>query len=89
VASSGDTGSNTRKLLQQPEMLAAKIREEAAELADAVDEEAIVAEAADLLYFLLVKATSAGVGLDEVQAELDTRERRVTRRPMLAKELPT
>jgi phosphoribosyl-ATP pyrophosphohydrolase len=88
VANSGDPGSNTRKLLEQPELLASKIREEAAELAEAAEHEAVVAETADLLYFLLVKATSAGVGLDEILEELDARGKRVTRRPMLAKERP-
>ena len=46
----------------------------------------MVAEAADLLYFLLVKAVASGVPLDEIESELDRRERRVTRRPMTVKE---
>ena len=81
-----DPASNTRKLLQDPALLAAKIREEAAELAGAEDRTQVVAEAADLLYFLMVKAAAAGVGLDEIEAELDHRARRVTRRPMVAKD---
>jgi len=79
--------SNTRKLLDDPVLLAAKIREEADELAETGDRERMVAEAADLLYFLLVKTAAAGVGLDEIEIELDRRERRVTRRPMTAKEI--
>jgi phosphoribosyl-ATP pyrophosphohydrolase/phosphoribosyl-AMP cyclohydrolase/histidinol dehydrogenase len=43
-------------------------------------------EAADLLYFLLVRTTAAGIGLEQIEAELDRRERRVTRRPMVAKD---
>ncbi|HLF61770.1 MAG TPA: phosphoribosyl-ATP diphosphatase [Acidimicrobiia bacterium] len=78
--------SNTRKLLHDPTLLAAKIREEADELAEAADGEQVMAEAADLLYFLLVKTASSGVSLDEVETELDRRERRVTRRPMTSKE---
>ena len=86
LASGEDPDSNTRKLLDDPSLLAAKIREEAAELAGTEDRNQVVAEAADLLYFLMVKTAAAGVGLDEIEAELDHRERRVTRRPMLAKE---
>ena len=58
----------------------------AAELAEATGPEAVTREAADLLYFLLVKTTATGIGLDRVEAELDRRELRVTRRPMAAKE---
>jgi phosphoribosyl-ATP pyrophosphohydrolase len=79
--------SNTWKLLEDPVLLAAKIREEAAELAETGDRERVVAEAADLLYFLLVKAAAAGVSLAEIEIELDRREKRVTRRPMTAKEI--
>jgi phosphoribosyl-ATP pyrophosphohydrolase/phosphoribosyl-AMP cyclohydrolase/histidinol dehydrogenase len=49
----------------------------------------VIHESADLLYFLLVRATAAGVGLDAIEAELDRRERRVTRRPMSAKDDPS
>ncbi|HLF43582.1 MAG TPA: phosphoribosyl-ATP diphosphatase [Acidimicrobiia bacterium] len=81
-----DPASNTQTLLGDPVLLAAKIREEADELAETGDRERVVAEAADLLYFLLVKTAAAGVGLDEIETELDRREKRVTRRPMTAKE---
>jgi phosphoribosyl-ATP pyrophosphohydrolase len=87
LAIGDDPTSNTRKLLHDPPLLAAKIREEADELADTEDRTQVVAEAADLLYFLMVKTASAGVGLDEIEAELARRERRVTRRPMAAKDL--
>jgi phosphoribosyl-ATP pyrophosphohydrolase len=82
-----DPDSNTRRLLDDPSLLGAKIREEAAELAEAEDRLQVVAEAADLLYFLTVKAAAAGITLDEVEAELDRRERRVRRRPMATKGL--
>jgi phosphoribosyl-ATP pyrophosphohydrolase/phosphoribosyl-AMP cyclohydrolase len=81
-----DHASNTRKLLSDPNLLSAKIREEASELAQVATTEAVIEEAADLLYFLLVKTTAAGVTLDQVESELDRRERRVTRRPMQAEE---
>lgn len=86
LTAGADPASNTQRLLDDPELLAAKIREEADELALTSQHDRVVAEAADLLYFLLVKASAAGVSLEEVEAELDRRERRVTRRPMTAKE---
>jgi phosphoribosyl-ATP pyrophosphohydrolase len=86
VARAGEAASNTRKLLGDPGLLAAKLNEEAAELGAAESPDEVINETADLLYFLLVKARAAGVDLDEVASELDRRERRVTRRPMTAKE---
>ncbi len=86
VAQSADPGSNTRKLLADPALLAAKLREEADELADAEDREQVVHEGADLLYFLLVRSVAAGIGIDDLARELDRRERLVTRRAMTAKE---
>lgn len=86
ISESSDPSSNTRLLLDDPKLLAAKLREEAAELGAATDTDQVIHESADLLYFLLVRATAAGVGLDAIEAELDRRERRVTRRPMSAKD---
>lgn len=86
IARSPGRGSNTARLIEDPGLLAAKLEEEARELASAPDAESVISEAADLAYFLMVKLAGAGVGLDEVAAELDRRELKVTRRPMLAKE---
>ena len=77
---------NTSLLLGDPDLLGAKLTEEARELADAGTHAEVVGEAADVLYFSLVKAVSAGVHLDEIIAELDRREMRIRRRPMSAKE---
>lgn len=82
VATVPPTGSNTAKLLDDPDLLAAKLTEEAGELARAASPEEVVHEAADLIYFALVKATAAGVSVAAVEAELDSRERRISRRPM-------
>jgi phosphoribosyl-ATP pyrophosphohydrolase len=87
IAESDDPASNTRKLLADPRLLAAKLGEEAAELAVANGTDDVIEEAADLLYFLLVRATAAGIGLEQIEAELDRRERRVTRRPMIPKDV--
>jgi phosphoribosyl-ATP pyrophosphohydrolase len=86
LALAGDPASNTRRLIDDPGLLAAKLTEEATELAGADSKQEVIHEAADLLYFLLVRAHAAGVGLGDVVDELDRRERRVSRRPMSAKE---
>lgn len=73
-------GSYTARLLADPALLAAKLREEADELARAECREDVVWEAADLLYFALVKLAAAGIRLAEVERHLDRRARKVTRR---------
>ncbi|MCU0862329.1 MAG: HisA/HisF-related TIM barrel protein [Planctomycetes bacterium] len=78
------TPSNTARLLRDPSLLEAKLVEEAHELA-AVDAD-VRHEAADLFYFALVRMAAAGVGLADVAAELDRRERRVSRRACSNKE---
>jgi phosphoribosyl-ATP pyrophosphohydrolase len=78
-------GSGTARLLSDPALLAAKLKEEAAELARADSPPDVVHEAADLLYFALVKAQSVGLSLSDVVAELELRNRRLSRRPMAAK----
>jgi len=87
IAEEGTLG-NTTRLLGDPALLAAKIREEANELCVAAAHEDVIAEAADLLYFTLVKAAAAGVTLEDIAGELDRRELKVSRRPMEAKEVP-
>jgi phosphoribosyl-ATP pyrophosphohydrolase/phosphoribosyl-AMP cyclohydrolase len=82
VADDPPTGSNTVRLLEHPGLLAAKLTEEAGELARATSPEEIIHEIADLVYFALVKAAGAGVSVAEIEAELDSRERKITRRPM-------
>ena len=75
-------GSNTVKLFDQPVLLAAKLAEEAAELASAETRAEAAHETADLIYFALVKAAAAGATLEDVASELSRRELRVSRRPM-------
>jgi phosphoribosyl-ATP pyrophosphohydrolase len=82
---SAPAGSYTRRLLEEPGLLRAKLLEEAAELADATTREHAAAEAADLVYFALVALVRAGASLDEVERELDQRELRISRRPGDAK----
>ncbi len=81
-------GSYTRRLLDDPALLRAKLVEEAAELADAQEPGRVAEEAADLLYFALVSLVRAGVGLDEVERVLDRRALRVSRSGGEAKPAP-
>ncbi len=78
-------GSYTRRLLDDADLLRAKLVEEAGELAAAATATEVVHEAADVLYFTAVALVRAGVGLDEVEAELDRRGLKLTRRPGNAK----
>jgi phosphoribosyl-ATP pyrophosphohydrolase len=78
-------GSYTRRLFDDPALLASKLREEAGELCDAVTADDVAHEAADVLYFTLVRMAGAGVSLEQVEKILDARGRRVTRRPGDAK----
>ena len=66
-------GSFTARLAREPELLAAKLAEEAGELAEAADREEVVWEAADLVYFTAAALARGGVSLAEVAAELDRR----------------
>lgn len=77
---SADVGSYTRTLLNDPELLGEKLREEADELARAEGRDEVIWEAADVLYFTLTRMAEAGVTLDEVERELDRRSMKVTRR---------
>lgn len=74
-----DPGSSwtARLLAAGPETCAGKFGEEAVEaIVEAVkgDRERLTAEAADVLYHLLVMLAARGVTLAEVEAELERRE---------------
>lgn len=84
VQPDADSASLTARLLASPELLAAKLREEAAELAQT--DAQVAAEAADLLYFTVVRLVAGGATLADVDDELDRRAARVSRRPCVAKE---
>jgi len=79
---SAPPGSYTRRLLDEPQLLAAKLVEEARELAgaDPLRKDDVAWEAADLFYFGFVAMTRAGVDLSAVERQLDRRERLITRR---------
>jgi phosphoribosyl-ATP pyrophosphohydrolase len=73
-------GSYTARLFADPDLLGAKLREEAAELAEADTRQQVVHEAADVFYFTLATLARHGVDLAEVEAALERRALKVTRR---------
>ncbi|MCJ1383527.1 trifunctional histidinol dehydrogenase [Xylographa soralifera] len=73
-------GSYTNRLFNDPNLLKAKIMEEAAELCEAESTDDIAAEAADLLYFAMAKCVAAGVSLEKVEHNLDLKSLKVSRR---------
>jgi phosphoribosyl-ATP pyrophosphohydrolase len=78
---SAPAGSYTRKLFDDPEMLNAKLREEADELGRAANADEASAEAADVIYFAMAKAVAMGASLASIEAELDRRALKLSRRP--------
>ena len=77
---SAPAGSYTKRLFEDSELLKDKLVEEAQELAEAQSKQHVAEECADLIYFAMVRATQAGVSIDDAVAELDARTRKVTRR---------
>jgi phosphoribosyl-ATP pyrophosphohydrolase len=73
-------GSYTDRVARDPEMLAAKLAEEAVELAEAVGADDTVWEAADVIYFTLTTLAAREVPFAAVTRELDRRSRTVRRR---------
>lgn len=73
-------GSYTARLFADRALLDAKLREEAEELTQAQRPEDVVHEAADVLFFTLARLTAEGISLAQVEAELDRRALKVTRR---------
>ncbi len=66
-------GSYTSTLLDDPSLLDEKLLEEAGEVVEATDRDHVRAEAADLLYFLLVRLTKEDITFAEVESELRRR----------------
>jgi len=73
-------GSYTRRLFDEAGLLEAKLVEEAGELAEAATADEVAHEAADVIYFAMVAMARAGVSLKDVEAVLEQRGRKVTRR---------
>jgi len=79
-------GSYTRRLFSDSGLLASKLREEADELAVTSNAADSAFEAADVVYFALVKALREGAKLADIENELERRSRKVQRRPGNAKQ---
>lgn len=73
-------GSYTKRLFDEPGLLAKKILEEAQELVDAKESAEVTWEAADVIYFTLVRAAAAGLRLEDIERELHGRNLKVSRR---------
>ncbi len=78
-------GSYTRRLIKEPGLLGAKLAEEAGELVRASTPAEAACESADVIYFAMVAARAKGASLADIEAELDRRAMKVTRRPGNAK----
>jgi phosphoribosylformimino-5-aminoimidazole carboxamide ribotide isomerase len=74
------TGSYTRRLLDDPDLLKSKLIEEAGELADSISADHAADEFADVVYFSLVKAVQQGASLSDLNRVLDRRACKITRR---------
>ncbi|KAF4302535.1 Histidinol dehydrogenase conserved site [Botryosphaeria dothidea] len=77
---SAPEGSYTARLFNDPQMLKAKIMEEAQELVEAKTKDEVAFEAADLFYFALTKCVAAGVTLEDVEKNLDAKSVKIKRR---------
>lgn len=78
--------SYTRRLFNDPELLTAKIKEEAEELTEAQSGADVAWEAADLFYFAMAKLVASGVSLADVERNLNMKHLKITRRKGDAKE---
>ena len=78
--SNAPEGSYTKRLFNDEALLRSKIMEEAEELCDAKTKEEVAFEAADLVYFVLTRCISKGVGWADVEAALDRKALKVSRR---------
>ncbi|CAI5740822.1 unnamed protein product [Hyaloperonospora brassicae] len=74
-------GSYTKRLFDDTELLRNKLVEEAQELAEAESISDVAGEAADLMYFAMVRCVAAGCKLSDVEKMLDKRALKVKRRP--------
>lgn len=77
---SAPEGSYTKRLFSDEKLLRSKIMEEAEELCDAKTKQEVAFEAADLVYFAMARCISQGVSWRDVEAALDKKSLKVTRR---------
>ena len=69
-------GSYTKKLLKDKKLSVEKVREEVAELIDAIEKNSNkVHESADVLYHLMVLLEANGIKIEDVMDELKKRQK--------------
>lgn len=85
AAGEAPPGSYSARLFREPALLAAKLAEEAGELAEAEGPRRAAEEAADLFYFAAIKLAASGSKLYEAERVLDERSLKLSRRPGNAK----
>eukprot|EP01060_Flectonema_neradi_P010630 TRINITY_DN17725_c0_g1_i2.p1 TRINITY_DN17725_c0_g1~~TRINITY_DN17725_c0_g1_i2.p1 ORF type:complete len:869 (+),score=180.14 TRINITY_DN17725_c0_g1_i2:81-2687(+) len=78
-------GSYTKRLFEDPALLKAKLLEEATELIESPNADNCAFEAADVIYFALVRCVIMGVDLLDIQRCLDWKSNKIHRRPGNAK----
>uniref|UniRef100_A0A7S2V4U4 Phosphoribosyl-AMP cyclohydrolase domain-containing protein n=1 Tax=Fibrocapsa japonica TaxID=94617 RepID=A0A7S2V4U4_9STRA len=78
-------GSYTKRLFDDPALLRNKLLEEVQELVEAETVGDVAAEAADVMYFMMVRCVAAGVKLADIERDLDAKSLKVKRRPGNAK----
>jgi len=77
---SAPEGSYVARLFSDPSLLRSKIMEEAEEVCDAQEPKDIAWEVADLIFFAMTKCVANGVSLADVEAQLDQRAKKISRR---------
>ncbi len=70
-------GSYTKRLYSDEKLLQQKLLEEVQEVIEAHDPEHIAAEAADVIYFLMVRCVAAGVTMEDIERNLDKKSLKV------------
>ena len=70
-------GSYTKRLCDDRDLLRQNLLEEVQELVEAEKADDVAAEAADVFYFTLVRCVAAGVGLADIEKQLDVRSMKV------------
>lgn len=74
-------GSYTARLFSDTRLLKSKVLEEAEELCDATNKADVAFEAADLFYFAMTLCVSKDVALADVEAALNKKASKISRRP--------
>ncbi len=77
---SAPKGSYVNRLFSDPSLLRSKIMEEAEEVCDASEPRDVAWEVADLMFFALTKCVANNVSLADVEAQLNKRAKKITRR---------